>query len=441
MSLVFVLSLRAAYRGGYISGDYPTHLFRMLDPNRLFDFSLADPPIYYLIGQGLYRFIGRNNRFLITLTMLQVTINLVALWCFFAYTERRFKSAVIHLAFVFLLVFLPVRVMHSLSVAADWMTIPVFVLVLLLFDRFLRGARPRLMNALWIGLALGIGVWSKYSFVALVPAMFVIYVVLGWKRSWSWWRFAAVSVLSFSLATVLMVYSRWETSKLPEPMAKTMWLPKGGVPGQPDMDYKDLFSVRFADLELFKAPEMYKRDPDEGPGLHYGYKIPHRHSYLALSHMFTFTDTWNLFQDLPGDPIIDRYLIPDFKTRQAWKTPVLMASMSLGVIWTLSALIGTASILLGALKHLNENRLEREDLTALLGTAYFLLMFLPIPFVYFGCFNGYWTSRLILPALLFFFLAGFLWLDRNIGSKSSILGYVILALSMIQSGIVLVALT
>lgn len=441
MGIVFLLSLRGAYRGGYISGDYPTHLFRMLDPNKLFDFSLADPPIYVLIGYGFYWLIGRNNTFLITLTMLQATINLIALWWFFTYTERRFKSPVLHLALVLVLVFLPVRIMHSLSVAADWMTIPVFVLILSLVDRFLFTTIPSLINALWLGLALGFGVWSKFSFVALLPALFVIFVVLWWKRSWNLGRFVAICLLTFTLPSALMAYSHWESSRLTKPMAQTMWLPRGGAPGQPDMGYKDLFSVKRVDLELFKAPEMYKRDPGEAGGLHFGYKVAHRHSYLALSHMFTFTDTWNLFQDLPGDPIIDRYLIPDFKTRQPWKTPVLMASMSLGAIWTLLALAGTGWILLRAIKHLFQNKLEWEDLTALLGTAYFLLMFLPIPFVYYGLFNGYWTSRLILPPLLFFFLAGFLLLDRTIITKVPALAYVFLSLAMAQAAIVLVALT
>ena len=439
--IAFLLSLRGTFRGGYVSGDYPTHLFRMLDSNRLFDFSLADPPLYVLLGHGLYKLIGRNNGFLITLTMLQATINLVALWFFFAYTERRFKSPVVHLAMVLMLTFLPVRLMHSVSLGADWMTIPMFVLLLFLFDRFLVARRSETLNALWLGLGLAVAVWSKFSFVAMLPAFFLIFVFLWWKQSWSLSRFVCVCALSLVLPTALMAYSHWETGRVDRPMAKTMWLPWGPHPGQPDMDYKDLFSVKLADLQLFKAPEMWKREPGEGPGLHFGYKVAHLHSYLALSHMFTFTDTWNLFQDLPGDPIIDRYLIPDFKTRQPWKTPVLMGSMWLGTLWTLLALAGTPWILFGAAKHLFQNKLEREDVTALLGFAYFLLMFLPIPFVFFGCFNGYWTSRLILPPLLFFFMSAFLLLDRKIVAKLPRLAYVVLVLAMAQSGIVIVALT
>lgn len=441
LGIAFVISVRAAFRGGYVGGDYNIHLTRIRE-GRFFDFSMADPPLYIFIGHWLFRLIGRNNGFVITLSILQAAINLLAMWWFFLYTERRFKSGIVHLAFVFFLTFLPVRVIHAVSQGTDWLTIPVFVLVLFVFDKFLSEETSLPRNALWLGLAMAVGIWSKYSFMALLPAVFVMFVVLWWKHAWSLGRFILICALSLLLPSALVVYSHWESGKVKDAMAHKIWIPKGGLAGQPDMGYKDLFSVKAADLQLFKAPEMYKRDPSlPGYVVHYGYKVAHMHGYLALSHMFTFTDTWNLFQDLPGEPGIDRFLIPDFKTRRPWKTPVMVASMSLGTIWTTLALIGTPWIFCGAVYHLFRNKLEREDVTALLGTAYFLLMFLPIPFVVYGCFNGYWTSRLILPPLLFFYWAAFLLLDRKIVPKWGKAPFVVLALAIIQSGIEMVVLT
>src|SRR5205823_10708100 len=52
------------------------------------------------------------------------------------------------------------------------------------------------------------------------------------------------------------------------------------------------------------------------------------------------------------------------------------------------------------------------------GNAYFLIVFLPIPFVYYGYLYGYWTPRLILPPLLYFFWAAFLLFDRKIARTS-----------------------
>jgi hypothetical protein len=52
-----------------------------------------------------------------------------------------------------------------------------------------------------------------------------------------------------------------------------------------------------------------------------------------------------------------------------------------------------------------------------------------------GCRDGYWTPRLILPSLLFFFWAAFLLLDRTIVSKSEKIAFDVLALVIVQSGI------
>jgi hypothetical protein len=148
--------------------------------------------------------------------------------------------------------------------------------------------------------------------------------------------------------------------------------------------------------------------------------------------MATFTDPMNVFQDLSVPQQFGSVLIPDQKTRRAWKTPVMQASMILGLPWTVLALIGTAATLSVAIGSLIRDRLEREDVTAIFGTAFFLVIFLPIPFVHAGALFGYWTPRLILPALLYFFWAAFLLIDRKIARQRTIGGAAILLLVLIQ---------
>jgi len=439
LGISFLISVSAAVRGGYIGPDYNTHLAHILNPAKFFDFSVADPPIHILLGHGLFRLIGRNNAFPITMAILQAAINTLALWWFFLYSERRFRSPVLHLAFVFFLTFLPVRIIHAVTMGTDWMTIPVFVLVLVLFDKILAEKAPSPKNTAFLGLALALGIWSKYSFMALLPAVFVIFAFLWWKRAWPLKRFVAICALSLVLPSALVLYSYWASTNVKNSIAKTIWLPKGAPP---EMNYKDLLSVKVADLQLFKAPEMFKHDPvADGSNYHVGYRQAHKHSYLGLSHLSVFTDTQNLFQDLPRPQNVDSHLIPDYKTRRPWKTPVNVASMSLGVLWTVLALIATPWLLFGAIRNLCRDKLEREDITALLGTAYFLLMFLPIPFLVWGCLYGYWTPRLILAPLFFFFWAAFLLLDRTIVRKSEKVAFDVLTLVLIQCGIEIVMLT
>src|SRR5207244_6757217 len=110
-------------------------------------------------------------------------------------------------------------------------------------------------------------------------------------------------------------------------------------------------------------------------------------------------------------------------------------AMSLGIIWTASAFAGTAWLLFSALNGLVKGRLEREHITVLLGIAYFLLMFLPIPFVHAGALFGYWTPRLILPALLSFFLAAFLLIDRKIARQQTIVAVAVILLALVECAI------
>jgi len=94
------------------------------------------------------------------------------------------------------------------------MTVPVFVLVLFLFDKFLSEKTSTPKNATFLGLALGLGIWSKYSFMALLPAVFVIFAFLWIKRRWTLTRFVTICVLSLVLPSALVLYSFWKSSRV-----------------------------------------------------------------------------------------------------------------------------------------------------------------------------------------------------------------------------------
>ena len=313
LGISFLMTVYAVFRGGYVGPDYDAHIARILDSTRFFDFSMADPPIYILLGHGLFRLIGRNNGFPITLGIIQAVINTLALWWFFLYSERRFKSPILHLCLVCFLAFLPVQVVHSVSCGTDWMTVPGFVLVLFLFDKFRSDETSTPKIAAYLGLALALGIWSKYSFMALLPAIFAIFVFLWWKRGWKLKRFVTICALSLVLPSALVLFSFWKSTHTKNPVARSLWIPKGGLPGQPEMDWKDLLLLKKADLELFKAPEMFKREPSDGNSYHIGYRARHKHSYLGLVHMGIFTDTQDLFQDLTVTPGVGVYMTRNTK--------------------------------------------------------------------------------------------------------------------------------
>lgn len=416
----FGLSVFAALRGGYIGPDYYTHFARLTRWSEIFDFSTTSPPTYYLLGHWFFLVIGSNNGFLIALSIAQSALNTFAMWWFFSYTEQQFRSRLIHLAMVFFLAFLPVRVIHAATIGTDSMTIPLFVLVLFLLNRFLSQETPNVTSAL--GLGMGVAVWTKYSFMAFIPAVFIILLSIWAEHRWKFQRFVGICTLTLLLPSALALYSFWASSRVHGYNTEKHWLAKGEVP---DMNYRDLLLVKRTDIQLFRAPEYFKREILQG----------HRYSYLGLVHLGIFTDTMNLFQVLTVPQIFGRVLGPDQKAREPWKTPVMQASMCLGVIWTVLVVVSVPWSLFRAFFNLIDRKPNREDVTAILGIAFFLIVFLPIPFVHDAALLGYWTPRLILPALLSFYFAAFLFTDQKIVRRSMTIARTVLILVLIQCGI------
>lgn len=426
LAISFIVQALAALRGGYIGPDYPMHTARLVQWNQMFDWSATSPPTYYLLGHAVFLAIGSNNAFPITLSIIQAAVNAFALWWFFRYSESWFRFPKLHLALAVFLTFLPVRVIHAVSIGTDCTTIPMFVLLLYLVDALLRDETAILKRAAFVGLALTFAIACKYSFMAFLPALLVILVCHWWHRSLR--EFVAVVALCLVMPALFSAYTFWASSKVHGWNTEKHWLPKGMAS---DMNYRDLLTLKRDDLQLFRAPEYFKKQ----------ILASHKHSYLALAHLGIFTDTMNLFQKLSVAQRFDKILVPDQKVRQRWKTSVMIASMSLGVVWTLAALAGTAWTLATAVKRLFRDRLRAEDTLAVLATAFFLLMFLPIPFVYAGALFGYWTPRLILPALLYFFTAGFLLIDHKLVARWPRLTPVVLVFVCVQCAVEVVMLS
>jgi len=422
LAFSFALSVLASFRGGYIGPDYFTHFVRLVTWREIFDFSTTSPPTYYLLGHWLFLVTGSNNGFPITLSILQSAINTLAMWWFFQYTEQRFRSRLIHLALVFFLAFLPVRVIHAAAIGTDSVTVPLIMLVLFLVNRFLSEETSSMKSAAFLGLGLALAVWTKYSFMVLIPAVFLILLSIWAQQGWKFERFLAICILALLLPSALVLHSFWASSRVHGYNTEKHWLLKGEAP---DMSYRDLLSVKPSDIQLFRAPEYFK----------YGIQRGHRYSYLGLVHLGIFTDTMNLFQVLTVPQKFGAVLIPDQKTRRPWKTPIMQAAMILGVVWTVLVLIAVPWSLFRAFRNLLKRKLREEDVTAILGIAFFLIVFLLIPFVHYAGLFGYWTPRLILPALLSFYLAEFLFIDDKIVRRSTPIACAVLFLVFIQCGI------
>jgi 4-amino-4-deoxy-L-arabinose transferase-like glycosyltransferase len=418
LAISFLIQLRATLRGGYIGPDYPTHLARLIEWRKIFDFSTTSPPAYYLLGHLFYLVIGARNAFPITLSIIQSGSNAFALWWLFNFTERWFASRLIHLACVLFLTFLPPRLIHDTTLGTDCVTIPLFLLLVFVLDPF-RIEQTSTKNAVIVGVALSLAIFSKYSFISAIPVILLLLLVLAKKRRWQLNRLFAFTGLALGLPVALSFYSFWASSRVHGYNTEKHWR-QAGMPA--DMDYGDLFSVKTADVQLFKAPEYFKKE----------ILVAHAHSYIALAHLGIFTDTMNLFQRLTVPQRIESVLIPDQKKRAQWKTSVMRLSMAFGVLWTTLALIATPWSFIIGVRRLLKDELRAEDLFAFFGLAFFLLMFLPIPFVQGGALFGYWTPRLILPSLVYFSVAIFLFIEKTLAARSEAIPLVLLTFVVLQ---------
>jgi hypothetical protein len=416
-----LLCILATFRGGYIGPDYYTHLMRFIDWRQVFDFSTTNPPFYFLIGWGLWKVIGSNLAFLFTVSILQASINTIAIYWFLIYCEGRFSSRIIHFSLGLFLAFLPVRMIHSATLGTDCTTIPVFVLILFCLDKLLAEGGLTVKNASALGVSLALAIGLKYTFMALLPALALVFVILALKRKWGFQRFVTISLVSLLLATLFTLASFWLSSRVHGYNTERHWKPPNPANVR-DMSFVDLFSFKKDDAHLFSAPQAFKEYLTP----------PHAHGYFPLSHFGIFTDPMSLFQQLKIKQVFGGVIIPDQHERAPWKTPVMVASIWLGIIWTLLALVGTFWSLARAGQNLARGKLEREDSTVIMGTAFFLLIFLAIPFVFGAALFGYWTPRLILPSILSSSLAAFLFVDKVLVRGSKVTEFTVLFLVSIQ---------
>lgn len=425
LSVSFVIQVLAIWRGGYVGPDYPRHLPHLLDWSKVVDWSASNPPVYYLLGHGLFVLLGRTLAFPITLSIFQAAINLVALWFFLRYIEDCFRSKTIHLAVAIFLTFLPVRMIHTVSVGADCTTIPMFVLVLFLLDDLLNADRNLLKRAGILGLALMLAIGCKYSFFALLPTVLLV-LLAAYRKTPG--KFARIAALALILPGAFAAFTFWASSQSHGWNTEIHWERKG-IP--PDMNYGDFLTVKPRDLELFRVPNYFKGRILGG----------HKYSYLALVHYGTFTDAMNLFQSFPNPPAFKTTLIPDSKVRSPWKTPVMSASMILGVIWTLLAIAGAIWTSAVTIKNCIRGQLGRRDLLVLFGMAMFLVVFLPMRFVHGASIFGYWTPRLILPSVIYFFTAAFLLIDRKLVTRAAWIAPITFILVCAQSMLAILILS
>ncbi|MDB6093778.1 MAG: Dolichyl-phosphate-mannose-protein mannosyltransferase [Verrucomicrobia bacterium] len=408
----FCLGLRGIQRYGYIGQDYTAHHDAIVRFTESYGYHFTDPPGYSWLGHLIYRHLSPVH-YLETFALLCLVLNTAALWLLYRLVWQSVKLEPLRWAAAALATFIPVRVIHSIVIAADALTLPIFILVVW-FTLQLR-ENPRRVFA-WIALnaSFSIGMVIKYTFAGLLAPLLLVALSTMIQRvaPHARIRWLALMGVTLALPVALMVYQYRESSKVHGAITHVQWLP----PGAPSvMRWQDMLVGQPSDAELFEAPDYF------GDQL-YEYR---KFSYPGLVFISAVTDPLNLFQDPPPEISTawdQRYHEGFFRGRSAGDDLLQSRATFLSFPLFVLAIAGTlvcGVLALAALLRRNSTLPDAVVVLTALAVGYFSPIFLGLPRIADPYGEGFWMARLILPAIVVFFTLGFVLLDLSIRRYAS----------------------
>jgi hypothetical protein len=398
---------------GFMGQDWDMHQSAaaeaiLLPPPRWIVYVGANPPGLYWLS-ALVHWATGATAYIAATSVVVVGLNLIALrvWARLAQTAIRQPS--LRVAALLTLAFLPFRLIHSTVFAGDALSVLPFTVVIWLALELFRTADPRRQR--WLIMALSVallaGISSKFTLASAVPVTLALLLVLG--RRFSSLKTRAGALLLLVVLPGLLTIGQYRA------FAR---LPADG-PGQQywgrAMGWRSLLMFRAADRDVLRAPQyldMVKLDGVEVENL----LVSNRHSYPALLHLSMFTDILNIFQYDPADSY--------YRPRDDLHQRLMTVAVWSGIPLSLLMIAATGAYLLRAPRSWRRLRARGgTELPAMIllgfSLAFFANIALFLPFMQYAYHNGYWLSRLVMPALLGACFLGFVFLDELLGSTAA----------------------
>jgi hypothetical protein len=396
---------------GYVGQDFTSHRALILSYPSSFNYSLTNPPGLYWFGSWVRDKVSEDH-YLGFMALSFLAINTAALWIVYGFIwgsiarwELRYAAA----AFVTLV---PFRVIHSVVIAADAFTLPIFALVA--FFTFRLFEDPRRAGS-WAGVSLSLlaGALCKYTFVGLLPPVALLLSVAIARRleAATRLRWAAVAALALAVPTAEFLYEAHESFAVGGEVTNRQWLPKGAAPV---MRWRDILLLQASDVGVLQAPG-YFRD-----ALYSRRKF----SYPALLHLSAVTDVSDLFEAPPEEIAAapNAGNLGDFRRERSPRSQALQVrAVRLCIVFSALAVAGTlvCGVLGISSLVLWKPRLpEPATVITALAAGFYSTVFLSLHRLGDPYTPGFWLPRLVLPAVVVFYLLGFVLLDvafRNVG--------------------------
>jgi hypothetical protein len=343
--------------------------------------------------------------------------NTVALYIWWLLAKATIREASLRVAAMVALAFLPTRLIHSVVYAGDAVVVLPYTLALWLSYELFRATEPRKQMKLAVALsaALLAAIASKYTTASAVPI--VLLLLFAFRRDFrSREVLLATFILTVELPAGLAAFYRHVYNNLPTTdWRRIFW-------GH-EMNWRSLLLPRMADLDVFRAPGYLDVTSIGGADAH-TMLVPNLHSYMGMLQYSIFTDPLNIFQYDATDSYFGarddaHQRLMTFAVR--WAVPLSLLMIAGTVTYAVRAV--------GYFRALREGPAARRLpvlLVLLFSAAFFANVALVLPFVREVYHAGYWTSRLVLPAVLGFVLLGFTLLDEHLrwrGARLAVLAY------------------
>jgi hypothetical protein len=400
--------LRAIHNHGWQGQDFATVHFKytrllLANPQFWFYRSVTDRPMLYWIGGACLKFADGENGFRLASVVFSIA-GAVALLLMHAASRSFIRSPLLRCSALALIAFLPVTIVTTVVYAADTVGLLPFALGGWSLVKALEAATDgkTLGYAALAGLALSVGNYCKATFLIIPLAVLAsVAIFLLWKKITP--PRAVFILLLCSLAPALV--GTWLALECKRELSNVPSVQKLDWHGTGEMTWRSVLWPYPGDRRIFAAPGYWDKAPDvspAGPG-------PNNYSDLALlrSNSFSYPALLHLaiFTDLYGYTNIDRAASGEHRP-EPQKTEARLA-----VCWGLFFSLPTVVAILAFSLQLGRACLRRTPPPAPSLAVWFLFALLwsvplvaILPYVLAAYYAGYWTPRLVLPALWCFFL-------------------------------------
>ena len=402
-----ILGINAINNRAYIGQDFGFHYEStekiLRNSDRWFFMDFTSRPLIYWVGAAGF-LLTNDNDGIRTAALLSLGSATLGLFIAFDSIRGAITRLQLRLAALAFVTFIPVTVITAVVYAADTAAILPFALVCWSSARLLESDNPRSRRFAGVVLvfALSISQFAKFTFIAVPIAVTAAFLLAG-RFKMTGWRVIVTGCLYALLIPLAIggwLHQRAQIQLAGQPARHTYdWRGTG------EMTWRSLLWPKSTDRRIFTAPAYWDTAVVDGKEI---LPLIERNSYTypALLHLGVFTDVLG---------VTYRNSVAKAAPQFPEKRKASVIAVRSGLLFSVPIALSVFLFIFLSLQSILKRQCEFTAATWIWGSlalAWFLPIFLTLPYVKFVYDWGYWLPRLILPAIWGFSVIYFSMLDR-----------------------------